>query len=510
MSDTRHATRARVGARASAPLARPRLVRALAGEWKLGTLAAPAGWGKTTVLAQWCAGRDTLWVTATSAERDPAQLLGSLLAAGSRLAPPFGARTLARYAARREFERDGGLLTATFLHELAERGRATVVAIDDAHELAGARAALAWLAGVVERSPAAVRFVFAGRGEPPWPEGRFGALGERHIARAELAFDAREAGRLLAAERVPVTERAAIVERQQGWAAGLRAAARTREAGDVAWSTLVARELDALTASERTDLLLASQLDGLERGVLDALLGPARARALVRTIQRRALFVEEAGGQVRFHPLFLDVLRDLAARELSPGVRQRALRRAAAAYTARSMPARALAALAASGAAREAVSGFERAYAASEWDGALAALAHDWLAAGAPAGAADSPAVRQSAARAAAEAWLKRGQPLAAARASALSFTLAIQTGRLREAIRDGERLHARLARRNAAAAALVLARLGALRLHAGDPPAARRDLDRALATLPERLGVERAEAEMHRATVEFTAGRWS
>jgi len=501
-------------------------VRALAGEWKLGTLAAPAGWGKTTVLAQWCAGRDTLWVTATSAERDPAQLLGSLLAAGSRLAPPFGARTLARYAARREFERDGGLLTATFLHELAERGRATVVAIDDAHELAGARAALAWLAGVVERSPAAVRFVFAGRGEPPWPEGRFGALGERHIARAELAFDAREAGRLLAAERVPVTERAAIVERQQGWAAGLRAAARTREAGDVAWSTLVARELDALTASERTDLLLASQLDGLEQGVLDALLGPARARALVRTIRRRALFVEEAGGQVRFHPLFLDVLRDLAARELSPGVRQRALRRAAAAYTARSMPARALAALAASGAAREAVSGFERAYAASEWDGALAALAHDWLAAGAPAGAADSPAVRQSAARAdadagrfadaasgaaaAAEAWLKRGQPLAAARASALSFTLAIQTGRLREAIRDGERLHARLARRNAAAAALVLARLGALRLHAGDPPAARRDLDRALATLPERLGVERAEAEMHRATVEFTAGRWS
>src|SRR6185436_10658592 len=265
-----HALRARVGARALAPLARPRLVRALAGEWKLGTLAAPAGWGKTTVLAQWCAGRDTLWVTATSAERDPAQLLGSLLAAGSRLAPPFGARTLARYAARREFERDGVLLTATFLHELAERGRATVVAIDDAHELAGARAALAWLAGIVERSPAAVRFVFAGRGEPPWPEGRFGALGERHIARAELAFDAREAGRLLAAERVPVAERAAIVERQQGWAAGLRAAARAREAGDVAWSTLVARELDALTASERTDLLLASQLDGLEQGVLDA------------------------------------------------------------------------------------------------------------------------------------------------------------------------------------------------------------------------------------------------
>src|SRR4029077_449194 len=98
----------------------------------------PAAGGKTTVLGQWCAGRDTLWVTTTSADRDPAQLLGSLLAAGSRLSPALGARTLAPFSARREFERDGGLLTATFLHELAQRERPTVVAIDDAHELTGA------------------------------------------------------------------------------------------------------------------------------------------------------------------------------------------------------------------------------------------------------------------------------------------------------------------------------------------------------------------------------------
>jgi DNA-binding SARP family transcriptional activator/tetratricopeptide (TPR) repeat protein len=87
---------------------------------------------------------------------------------------------------------------------------------------------------------------------------------------------------------------------------------------------------------------------------------------------------------------------------------------------------------------------------------------------------------------------------------------MALQTGRLGEAIDEAERLHSRLARRHAAAAALVLARLGALRLHAGDPDGAKRDLDRALRALPERLGVERAEAEMHRATVEFTAGRWA
>ena len=478
------------------------------------------------MLGQWCATRDTLWVTATAADRDPAQLLGSLLAAGSRLTPRFGARTLARHAARREFERDGGLLTATFLHELAERDGAMLVAIDDAHELAGARAALLWLAGVVERSPARVRFALAARGEPLWPEGRFGALGERHLTRTTLAFDARESARLLAREGVPRGGRAPIVERQQGWAAGLRAAARAGTAGDAAWSTLVTRELEVLAAPERADLLVAGLVDDLDPGVLAALLGAARARALLRTLRRRALFVDEAGATPRFHPLFRDVLRDLAARELTVATRQRALRRAASAYAERSHPARALAALAASGAERQAVSGFERALGEHEHDGALAALARDWLAAGVPAAAASSPAVLQSAARAdadagrlaeatagaaeAAAAWLARGRPLAAARASSLSFTLALQTGRLREAIRDAEGLYVKLARRHAAAAAVVLARLGALRLHAGDPAAARRDLDRALSALPARFGVERAEAEMHRATVEFTAGRWA
>src|SRR5207247_1596227 len=135
--------------------------------------------------------------------------------------------------------------------------------------------------------------------------------------------------------------------------------------------------------------------------------------------------------------------------------------------------------------------------------GALAGLAQAWLATGSPAEAAGSAPVLQSAARADADAgrlaaaaagaaaasaaWLARGRPLEAARASALSFTMALQTGRLGEAIGEAERLHSRLARRHAAAAALVLARLGALRLHAGDPDGAKRDLDRALRALPER-----------------------
>ena len=257
--------------RASPLIRRPRLLSALGGHWKLAGLHAPAGWGKTTLLSQWCAARAVLWVTATGAERDPAQLLGSILASGTRLRPAFGASTLARFTARRDFERDGGLLTAAFVHELARRPGATIVVLDDAHELAGARAALHWLAGVVERSPTAVRFVFAGRGEPLWPAGRFGQLGERHLTRDLLAFDSSEARRLLGHAGVPQRQRRVIAERQGGWAAGLTAAARAARAGhsgDAAWATLAERELAPLPAGSRRDLLLASVLEDLEPGVL--------------------------------------------------------------------------------------------------------------------------------------------------------------------------------------------------------------------------------------------------
>ncbi|HEY6194233.1 MAG TPA: hypothetical protein VI504_04255, partial [Candidatus Eisenbacteria bacterium] len=327
-------------------LPRPRLMRSLAGVWKLASLTAPAGWGKTTVLAQWCSGRATLWVTATAAERDPAQLLGSFLASGSRLRPPFGRSTLARFSARREFERDGGLLTAAFLHELAGSPRPITLVVDDAHELSGARASIAWLAGLVERSHANVRLVFAARGESLWPAGRFARLGERHLDRELLAFDRNEVQRLLARERVPNPERRAIAEHQAGWPAGLRAAARAVRAGrggEAEWATLAERELAPLAPGERRDLLLASALDDLEPGSLAILLGEPRAAALLRLVRRRGLYVDDAGSMRRFHPLFLDVLRDVAARELAPGLRARTLKRAARAYARRGQIARGLA-----------------------------------------------------------------------------------------------------------------------------------------------------------------------
>jgi ATP/maltotriose-dependent transcriptional regulator MalT len=104
-------------------VARPHLLRALAGRWKVVTLVAPAGWGKSTLAAQLAARRSGLWVTLGPEHRTPARLLGAVLAAAARLSPPIGRSLLALFDARRDFERDGGLLTARLVHAFAERAK---------------------------------------------------------------------------------------------------------------------------------------------------------------------------------------------------------------------------------------------------------------------------------------------------------------------------------------------------------------------------------------------------
>lgn len=516
-------------------LSRPRLLRALAGRWKVATLAAPAGWGKSTLAAQLAARGQTLWVTLGPEHRTPTRLLGAVFAAAARLSPPLDKSVLALFDARRDFERDGGLLTARLVHDLATRARPLMMVFDDAHELAGARAALAWAAGLIEATPERVRFVIAARGETPFGRGRFASLGERSLIREALAFNRVEAGRLLERMRVPRARRAALAARHAGWVTGLVASARASDDPESEWATLAARELEALAPKVRRDLLIASGLDELDPGALAIALSSARARGLLEAIRRRGLYLDEGrGGIPRFHPLFQDVLRDLAARELPASTRQAALGRAADYWRRQGHPVRAILALAAAGRGTDAVKAFEGAW--REGDAgvrdALGPVAEHWLDQSAPSAAARSPAVMLAAARqnseggrfdqatalarAAAHGWLDAGRPLEAAHAYWHLGTVAYATVQFTPAIRDGLDLLRRLpagrgpARERRDAIAMVRARVGALRLYAGDPGAGRVDLDAALRGLATRPNSpEYADTEVFRATLEFTAGRW-
>ena len=119
-------------------------------------------------------------------------------------------------------------------------------------------------------------------------------------------------------------------------------------------------------------------------------------------------------------------------------------------------------------------------------------------------------------ARAAIYGWLDAGHPLQAAHAYWHLTTVANHTVQFAPAIRDGLDLLGRLAsgpdptHQRRAAIAMVRARVGSLRLYAGDPNGAREDLDAALRSLAGRPNSpEYADTEVSRATLEFTAGRW-
>jgi hypothetical protein len=82
---------------------------------------APASFGKSTLAQQIAPAGRTLWCRLRPEDRDRRCLLGTLVAAGVAQDPPVGRRTQLLLASHRDMERDGGLLTTTFLEELLPR-----------------------------------------------------------------------------------------------------------------------------------------------------------------------------------------------------------------------------------------------------------------------------------------------------------------------------------------------------------------------------------------------------
>ncbi|HEU4328139.1 MAG TPA: LuxR C-terminal-related transcriptional regulator [Roseiflexaceae bacterium] len=220
----------------AAPALRPGLVARpeLAARLRAGVagpltlLVAPAGFGKTTLLAQTLAGQSDpiAWLTLDSGDDDPHSLLLAVCAALEAGRPGVAAEALAllRLPAPPAPEAAAGRL----LHGLASLDRTVVLALDDYHTLRDP-AAQRLVALLLERAPPALRLLVAGRSEPALPVARLRAQALlTEITAADLRFSPPEAAMLL---RLPdgralgPREAAALTQRTEGWAAGLQLAA---------------------------------------------------------------------------------------------------------------------------------------------------------------------------------------------------------------------------------------------------------------------------------------------
>jgi LuxR family maltose regulon positive regulatory protein len=321
---------------------RPRLVQRLLGSSTapLALLVAPAGYGKTTLLAEWRDqdARPFAWLTVNDRNNDPAHLLAAIACALHDIEPVEG----------------------DVFHALENRRLPFVLVLDDAHRLR-APESLRAVSDVIKHLRAGSQIALASRRDPKLAIGRLRAHRMVVELRApELALRADEAADLfeLAGLELDDDGVAALLERTEGWPAGLYLAALAvrdqpdkrralkRFAGDdrIVADYLRDELLAELPAEEMSFLTRTSVLDRLAGPVCDAVLGrTGGATALAAMARSNLLLVplDRRDESYRCHPLLADALR-AELRRSEPGSEAALHSRASAWYEANGDPRRAI------------------------------------------------------------------------------------------------------------------------------------------------------------------------
>jgi LuxR family maltose regulon positive regulatory protein len=309
---------------------------------------APAGFGKTALLADWASGdgRTVAWLGLDDGDSDPARFWRYAVAALEGARPGLAGRV--GPPPPRSFE---GLVTALINELAADPGADEVLLVLDDYHLVDSGPVHKLVAFLLENLPTGLRVVVSGRSDPPLPLARLRARGQlAELRTADLRFTPEEAAALLgetAGPGLPAPAVAALTARTEGWAAGLQLAGlslrgQADAAGFVAAFSgshrfvldyLADEVLDGQTGQVRAFLLETSVLERLSGGLCDAVTGRAGSQAMLEQVERAGLFLvplDEVRGWWRYHHLFADLLRARLQAE-QPG-RALALHRAAAAW----------------------------------------------------------------------------------------------------------------------------------------------------------------------------------
>jgi LuxR family transcriptional regulator, maltose regulon positive regulatory protein len=341
---------------------RPRLLETLdtclQPDRRVALVAAPAGYGKTTLVAAWGARQAdradlrVAWLSLDADDNAPARFLRYLVAALQRAAPGLGERALAMVAAPEPVP-PTAVLTA-LINDVAQAGEANVhtpliLVLDDYHVL-DRRAIHEAMTFLLNHRPPALRVVIASRADPPLPLHRWRARRQLvEVRAADLRFTGAETGAFLHASGVPTlaeADIAALTARTEGWPVGLQMAALSLR--ERSTPTEAQAFIQAFSGSQRyvldylleevvhrqppvvRDFLLATSILARMNGPLcDAVTGSsgqapkpprlrfegtpfADAQSLLTHLERANLFVVPLDGHrvwFRYHHLFAELLR---------------------------------------------------------------------------------------------------------------------------------------------------------------------------------------------------------
>ncbi len=310
-------------------------------------VSAPAGSGKTALLASWLATRPAgvAWLQVEEADSDPARFWSYLVQSLSGIEPDVAA-TLQPIVAGSNGDAES--VVPALINWLAARTESLLLVIDDYHLIHDKRIHRG-MERLVDLCPPLATIVVTTRMDPPFRIGRLRVRGRvAEIRAADLRFTLEEAGGLLRGTGLALDPDvlAKLCGRTEGWAAGLVLAGLSlRRAGDpdrfvedfggddqLVVEYLRDELLSGLSSDDRCRLLETSVLDELSGELVDAVAGATGGSEwLGETALMNQLLVslDRTGTWYRYHHLLRDLLR-LEAQATMPERLPELHRRAAA------------------------------------------------------------------------------------------------------------------------------------------------------------------------------------
>lgn len=310
-------------------VSRPRLLEHIHPQRKLTLVSAPAGFGKTTLLAEWSAAvpnRPIAWVSLDQGDNDPVFFWTYLITALQQVQSKLGERSLSLLQSPQPPPIESVLMT--LLNELTAVEADITLILDDYHAIS-TPAIHDGIGFLLNHLPPRLHLIIASRADPPLSLARLRSHGELNELRvSDLRFTPDEAATFLKQGmglEISAGEISALEQRTEGWIAGLQLAALSLQgrediadfvaafSGDDRYIVdyLLEEVLQRQPERVRRFLLQTAILERLSGSLCDAVTNQADGQAMLETLERSNLFIIPLDNKrqwYRYHHLFADVL----------------------------------------------------------------------------------------------------------------------------------------------------------------------------------------------------------
>lgn len=308
---------------------RPRLIEQLNRIRPLTLIAAPAGFGKTTLLSDWIpqSPHCVTWLSLDEDDNDPIRFWVYVVAALQRLSVDLGVSALTLLQSPQPPPITTILVTLN--NEIANFHDNFSIVLDDYH-LIKSQPIQEALTFLLDHLPPQMRVIISTRADPRLPIARLRARDQlTELRAADLRFIPEEAAMFLnevMGLRLSADDIAMLESRTEGWIAGLQLAALSMQGREdvsgfiQAFSgshrhvlTYLAEEvLEQRPEGTLSFLLQTSILDRLCGSLCDAVTGGNDSQALLQKLEQANLFIVPLDGTeqwYRYHHLFGELLR---------------------------------------------------------------------------------------------------------------------------------------------------------------------------------------------------------